>query len=135
MDGHQGVVGKLEAPQAAQVGEDVRGQKDEAVVGQVESLQGSQGAPAQRRGQVHHRGVVVEGSAQVELLQSLVLDAEGLRVDDCQLIVTQIQGAKAAESGEGVGLHLRNSGFEEIQETQFTILILCTFKTHKVSCK
>lgn len=87
-------------------------------MGQVQSPQVPQGAPAERRGQVHHHRVVVEGSAQVELPQRLVLDGEGLGVNDCQLVVAQIQGAEAAESSKRVGFHLGNSGFEDTKRDE-----------------
>lgn len=64
--------------------------------------------------------MVVEGPAQVELSQRLVRDGEGLWVNDRQLVVTQVKGAEAAESGERVGFHLGNSECEDIQETWFT---------------
>lgn len=65
--------------------------------------------------------MVVEGSAQVELPQGLVLHGEGLRVDDRQLVVAQVQRAKVAESGKGVGFHLRDSVFEEIHPDHFLL--------------
>lgn len=87
-------------------------------MGQVQPPQVPQGAPAERRGQVHHHRVVVEGSAQVELPQGLVLDSEGLRVDDGQLVVAQIQGAEAAEPGKGLGFDLGNSRVEDTKKNQ-----------------
>lgn len=65
--------------------------------------------------------MVVEGSAQVELPERLVLHGECLWVNDCQLVVAQIQRAKAAESGKRVGLHLGDSGFEKIQEISLSL--------------
>lgn len=121
MDGHQGVVGKPEHPQAAQVGENARGQKDETVVRQVQCSQGLQGAPVESRAQAGHCRVVVEGSAQVELPQRLVQDGKGLGMNNSQLVVAQIQRAKPVQSFEGEGFHLRNSGFEDDTSLAITI--------------
>ena len=112
MDRYEGVVGEQEALEAGEVREDVRGEEDEAVVGEVQTPQGAQGAPAQRGGQVHHRGVVVKSPAEVQIQQGVVLHHEGFGVDDRQLVVAQVQRAEAAQPRKRVGIHLGYSGFE-----------------------
>ena len=108
VDGHQGVIRKEELLQVGEVREHPRGQQGQVVPGEVKAEEPPEATPAQGRGEVHQGSEVVERAAQVELLKGTAGDAEGLRMDESQLVPTEVQETKVDQGREAVGLHLFN---------------------------
>lgn len=64
--------------------------------------------PAQCRGEICQGSEVVQRAAQVELLQGTTRYAESRWMNECQLVVTEIQEVQVDEGREAMGRHLCN---------------------------